>query len=232
MGSAVNVKLVDSPNSRSSETHFPSSIAGAAAPSLSSSDAMKVQETDLPGVLLLEPTTFIDHRGFFTEVFHERRWRELGLPTVWKQDNRSRSYGGVVRGLHYQLPGPQGKLISVLHGEIFDVAVDIRRGSPTFGRWFATRLNGEIPRSMWLPPGIAHGFCALSDTAEVWYKCDAFYAPGSDRGILWNDPALAIPWPVSNPVLSDKDRRLPTLEALMQDSAALPVYEMASAASA
>lgn len=185
---------------------------------------MKIQETGLPGVLIIEPTVYEDARGFFTETYNEARWREHGLPTRWVQDNRSRSRRGVLRGLHFQSGTPQGKLVSVVYGEVFDVAVDVRRGSPTFGRCYATVLTDTPARALWLPPGFAHGLCALSEIAEVSYKCDALYDPRGDRGIRWDDPALGIDWPVRDPILSPKDRDLPTLAELAREPGSLPEF--------
>lgn len=175
---------------------------------------MRIEETKLPGVLLIEPRVHEDPRGFFTETYNEARWRARGLPTHWVQDNRSRSHRGVLRGLHFQTGTPQGKLVSVVYGEVFDVALDVRRGSPTFGRWYATVLRDTPPCALWLPPGFAHGLCVLSELAEVSYKCDALYDPGGDRGVRWDDPALGIRWPVNDPILSEKDRALPKLDDL------------------
>ena len=169
---------------------------------------MNVRQTSLPGVLLLEPKIFRDERGFFTETFNTRSLAGSGVPSEFVQDNHSRSARGVVRGLHYQLRSPQGKLVHVARGRIFDVAVDIRLGSPQFGAWFGTELDDENLASLWIPPGFAHGFCVLSDVADVIYKCTTLYDPADDRGILWNDPAVAIEWPVESPIVSLKDSRL------------------------
>jgi dTDP-4-dehydrorhamnose 3,5-epimerase len=172
---------------------------------------VKVVETTLPGVLIVEPRVFRDGRGFFMETFNAERYAACGLPTEFRQDNHSRSTRGVLRGLHYQLHRPQGKLVSVVRGRVFDVAVDIRRGSPTFGRWFGTELSDEAPRAVWIPPGFAHGFCTLSEVADFVYKCTDVYVPEHDRGILWSDPSIGIDWPVGDPLLSDRDRALPLL---------------------
>ena len=166
---------------------------------------MKVQETSLPGVLIIEPQVFRDSRGFFLETFSTQKLKGSGIPETFVQDNHSRSTRGVVRGLHYQLDNPQGKLVHVARGRIFDVAVDIRRGSPTFAKWFGTELDDENLNSMWIPEGFAHGFCVLSDIADVTYKCTAPYVAEDDRGILWNDPSIGIDWPVENASLSPKD---------------------------
>jgi dTDP-4-dehydrorhamnose 3,5-epimerase len=169
---------------------------------------MNIRETPLPGVLLLEPKVFRDERGFFIETFNMRSLVGSGVAAEFVQDNHSRSTRGVVRGLHYQLRSPQGKLVHVVRGRIFDVAVDIRLGSPHFGEWFGTELDDENLASLWIPPGFAHGFCVLSDVADVIYKCTTLYDPADDRGILWNDPAVGIEWPVESPIVSLKDSRL------------------------
>ena len=182
---------------------------------------MKIHETSLPDVLLLEPRVFRDERGFFLETFNAARFAEHGLPTEFVQDNHSRSARGVLRGLHYQRRHPQGKLVSVVRGEIWDVAVDIREGSPSFGRSFAITLDEDSRRLLWIPPGFAHGFCVLSDGADVLYKCTTLYDAADDRGIRWNDPALSIDWPIADPILSAKDRALPSLA---EAAGALPAW--------
>ena len=182
---------------------------------------MKVIGTSLPGVLVIEPRIFRDDRGFFLESFNAERFAAHGLPTAFRQDNHSHSIRGVLRGLHYQLRRPQGKLVSVLRGRVFDVAVDIRRGSPTFGKWHGEILSSEEPRSLWIPPGFAHGFCTLSDVADFVYKCTDVYDADDDRGVLWSDPAIGIDWPIDAPVLSTKDHRLPALSTLRDE---LPEY--------
>lgn len=190
---------------------------------------MKIEKTDLPGLLIIEPRAFEDERGFFTETYNEARWHALGLPTRWVQDNRSRSRRGVLRGLHFQAGSPQGKLVSVVYGEVYDVALDVRRGSPTFGTWYAAVLGDSPPKALWLPPGFAHGLLALSDVAEVSYKCDTLYDSSSDRGVRWDDPALGIPWPERAPILSAKDRALPLLEELVTMRDVLPAYDLTKA---
>ena len=169
---------------------------------------MKVVPTAIPGVLILEPVVFEDHRGFFLESYNQRAFGEAtGLDVEFVQDNHSRSAKGVLRGLHYQIRQPQGKLIRVTAGEIFDVAVDLRRGSPTFGKWEGFALSAESKRMVWIPSGFAHGFLVLSEHADVQYKTTDFYATGHERTIAWNDPDLAIAWPlVGEPLLADKDR--------------------------
>lgn len=169
---------------------------------------MQIFPTTIPDVLILEPNVFGDDRGFFFESFNERTWRErTGLDVRFVQHNHSRSAGGVLRGLHYQIQQPQGKLVRVTTGEVFDVAVDLRRSSPSFGQWFGTLLSAENKRQMWVPPGFAHGFCVTSDVAEFLYLTTEYYAPDHERCIRWNDPDLAIAWPLAvEPNVSAKDR--------------------------
>jgi len=166
---------------------------------------VKFIETSLPGVLLIEPTVFSDERGFFMETYHLDRFRERGIEAAFVQDNHSRSARGVLRGLHYQEPNPQGKLVRCTRGSLFDVAVDIREGSPTFAKWVGVELSESNRRMLWVPPGFAHGFCALAEEADLVYKCTALYEREHDRAILWNDPEIAIAWPLSTPLLSPKD---------------------------
>jgi dTDP-4-dehydrorhamnose 3,5-epimerase len=173
---------------------------------------MKVIETALPGVLVIEPQVFGDARGFFYESYNEARFRDAGIDARFVQSNVSRSAKGVLRGLHYQWPHPQGKFVSVLEGEVFDVAVDIRRGSPHFGQWFGAMLTAENKRHMWIPEGFAHGFCVVSDYATFNYQCTALYDAKADAGVLWNDPAIGIDWPIAEPQLSDKDLKAPLLK--------------------
>lgn len=170
---------------------------------------MKLITTTIPDVLLIEPKVFGDERGFFFESFNERTWHDLtGLDVRFVQHNHSRSQGGVLRGLHYQIQQPQGKLVRVISGEVFDVAVDIRKSSATFGQWFGTRLSAENKLQMWVPPGFAHGFCVTSETAEFLYLTTDFWAPDYERCIAWNDPDLAITWPLDRePVVSAKDNQ-------------------------
>lgn len=172
---------------------------------------MNVLPTALPGVLIVEPQVWRDPRGYFFEVYHARKFAEKGLPGEFVQDNESFSQKGTVRGLHSQVSKPQGKLVRVTRGAVLDVAVDIRRGSPTFGRWVAVELSAENFRQLYVPPGFAHGFSVLSETAQMAYKCTELYAPEDEIGILWNDPALGIDWRVKDPVLSKKDAVYPTL---------------------
>jgi dTDP-4-dehydrorhamnose 3,5-epimerase len=167
---------------------------------------MRVTPTRLPDVLLIEPRVFGDARGFFFESWNEREFERAGIRAKFVQDNHSRSEKGVLRGLHYQIRQPQGKLVRVTEGEIFDVAVDIRRSSSTFGKWEGVRLSAQSKSMLWIPVGFAHGFCVLSDFAEVFYKATDFYAPEHERCILWNDPELKIDWPLSGaPLISPKD---------------------------
>ncbi len=172
---------------------------------------MMVRKTQLDGVLVVEPLVFRDERGFFMETFNIEDLDGSGIPAVFVQDNHSRSVAGVVRGLHYQQRNPQGKLVHVARGTIFDVAVDIRPGSPSFGKWYGIELSDENLWSLWIPPGFAHGFAVLSDVADVIYKCTALYDADDDRGILWNDPDIGIAWPVPSPMVSAKDAQLGTL---------------------
>ncbi len=183
---------------------------------------MKVIETDLPGCVVIEPAVFGDDRGFFFETWNADRYGEHGLPTKFVQSNVSSSARGVLRGLHYQWPNPQGKLVSVLEGEVYDVAVDIRRGSPHFGRWTAVVLSAENKRQLWIPEGFAHGFAVLSERALFSYLCTAQYDKAADAGVRWNDAAIGIDWPVSEPLLSDKDAKAPFLGDVAADR--LPPY--------
>jgi dTDP-4-dehydrorhamnose 3,5-epimerase len=176
---------------------------------------LKVERASIPDVLLLEPKVFGDARGFFFESYNRRSFAAAtGLDVEFVQDNQSRSRRNVLRGLHYQVRQAQGKLVRVASGEIWDVAVDLRRSSPSFGRWVGAKLDAESHRMMWIPPGFAHGFIALSEQADVLYKATDYYAPEHERTLLWNDPALAISWPLAGePVLADKDRRGTPLSA-------------------
>lgn len=184
---------------------------------------MNVIETKLPGVLVIEPDVFGDARGFFMESFNDRRYAEAGIPEHFVQDNLSYSARGVLRGLHFQNPKPQGKLVSVLEGEVFDVAVDIRVGSPTFGEWTGVRLSSENRRQFWVPPDFAHGFVVTSEAALFFYKCTGYYAPECEGTVLWNDPEIEIKWPIESPTLSEKDRAAAPLSGMPEGS--LPRYE-------
>jgi dTDP-4-dehydrorhamnose 3,5-epimerase len=182
---------------------------------------LEIRATELPGVLLITPTVFRDDRGFFLESFNEATFAEAGLDAQFVQDNHSRSAKGVLRGLHYQLQHPQGKLVRVVRGKIFDVAVDIRRGSATFGKWVGVTLDDNELRALWIPAGFAHGFCALSDGVDVIYKCTDFYTPRDERGVVWNDTLLGIRWPIENPIVNAKDQSYPPLR---KDSPDLPAF--------
>jgi dTDP-4-dehydrorhamnose 3,5-epimerase len=166
---------------------------------------MKFLPTQLPGVLLVEPDVYRDQRGWFVETYHVQKYQEAGILLPFVQDNCSSSVHGTLRGLHLQMTRPQGKLIRVIRGEIFDVAVDVRRGSPTFASWVGVNLSGQDFKQIYIPPGFAHGFCVLSDVAEVEYKCTDVYAPGGEVTIRWDDPRIAIQWPIERPLLSTKD---------------------------
>jgi dTDP-4-dehydrorhamnose 3,5-epimerase len=172
---------------------------------------MKFLPTDLPGVTLIEPDVYRDSRGFFLETYHERKYAEGGIPGPFVQDNHSFSTRGTLRGLHAQRTNPQGKLVRAVEGEMFDVAVDIRRGSPTFGDWVGIVLSGENFRQLWVPPGFAHGFCVLSERVHVEYKCTGFYDASDELKIAWNDPFIGIDWPIVAPLLSPKDAAAPGL---------------------
>jgi len=176
---------------------------------------MQIVETALPGVLIIEPRVFGDARGFFLESWNRQSFADAGLHLDFVQDNHSRSARGVLRGLHYQLENPQGKLVRVTQGAVFDVAVDIRRSSPHFGRWVGVELSAENHRMLWVPPGFAHGFLVLSETADFLYKCTSLYHPPSDRCIRWDDPEIGIVWPDVGvaPLLSGKDAVAPQLAA-------------------
>ncbi len=184
---------------------------------------MKVIPTALSGVVIIEPKVFGDARGFFLETWNAPRYEAAGMPGNFIQDNLSSSRAGVLRGLHYQKPFAQAKLLSVVDGEIFDVAVDIRRGSPDFGRWVGVMLSGENRRQLYVPPGFAHGFCVVSDTALVMYKCTEVYVSEADRAVRWDDPRIDIAWPIPDPAVSEKDGRAPVLDAIAVED--LPVYE-------
>lgn len=184
---------------------------------------MNVIKTEIEGLFIIEPKIFGDARGYFLESYNRKRYEDLGITGEFVQDNLSFSSRGVLRGLHYQLPLAQGKLVSVPMGEVFDVAVDIRRGSPTFGRWFGLTLNCENKRQLWVPPGLAHGFVVLSETALFSYKCTEYYAPEHERCIHWNDPEIGIKWPLTDGIkLSAKDQAGVRLADM--DLAHLPIF--------
>jgi dTDP-4-dehydrorhamnose 3,5-epimerase len=183
---------------------------------------MKVSPTEHPEVLLIELDVFRDGRGFFMETFHAEKFRQHGLPVAFVQDNHSRSAHGVLRGLHYQLEHPQGKLVRAATGEIYDVAVDIRKGSPNFGKWAGAVLSEENSHQLYIPPGFAHGYCVLSEQADFMYKCTGLYSPGDEYGIAWDDPDIGIQWPEMDYLLSDKDKNCPGLN---DNQAKLPIYK-------
>lgn len=182
---------------------------------------MRFLRTELDGMIVVEPDVFRDERGFFLETYHARKFAEGGIPAVFVQDNHSMSKRGTLRGLHAQRRRAQGKLVRVVRGEIYDVAVDIRLGSPTFKKWAGVVLSAENYREVYVPPGFAHGFCVTSDVAEVIYKCTDLYDPADEFGIAWNDPEIAIRWPVENPIISEKDSRAPRIAEI---AATLPKY--------
>jgi dTDP-4-dehydrorhamnose 3,5-epimerase len=183
---------------------------------------VSIVRTELPEVLVIEPRVFRDQRGFLLETYHAERYRALGIERPFVQDNHSRSVAGTIRGLHLQVSRPQAKLIRVIAGAVFDVAVDVRRGSPTFGQWVAVELTADNFKQCYIPEGFAHGFAVLSPHAEIEYKCTAFYDPASEVGIAWDDPAIGIAWPLDRPpILSERDRAHPTLAAQMDR---LPLY--------
>ena len=182
---------------------------------------MKITPSSLPEVLIIDPDVFGDARGFFMETWHAQKYAEHGLNAEFVQDNHSRSRKGVLRGLHYQRKHTQGKLVRVINGSVFDVAVDIRRGSPRFGQWVGVELNGENHRQLYVPPGFAHGFCVLSESVDFLYKCTDIYAPEYEEGILWNDPDIGIRWPDMDFVLSDKDVKNDLLKEMSEK---LPLY--------
>ncbi len=173
---------------------------------------MKINKTHLEGVLHIEPKVFGDARGFFLETYNKQRYMDAGFPDVdFVQDNHSKSSRGVLRGLHFQVNNPQGKLVQVATGSVFDVVVDIRKGSPTFGQWYGCVLSEENHHQLWVPPKFAHGFCVLSETADFLYKCTDYYQPNDESGLLWNDAKVGIDWPLKDPLLSEKDSALLSL---------------------
>jgi dTDP-4-dehydrorhamnose 3,5-epimerase len=184
---------------------------------------MQITQTSLPGVLIIEPRVFPDGRGFFFETYQRERYSRQGISNEFVQDNLSYSIKNTLRGLHYQLPHSQAKLVQVLSGEAFDVAVDIRAGSPTFGQWMGAVLSSENKKQLFIPKGFAHGFCVLSDTVLFSYKCDDYYAPDCEKGILWSDPDIGIEWAVLTPLLSEKDCKFPYLKDIAKTS--LPFYD-------
>jgi dTDP-4-dehydrorhamnose 3,5-epimerase len=179
---------------------------------------MNIKETNLPGVLILEPKVFSDDRGYFLETWNSTRYEQAGIPGPFVQDNISFSKKGILRGLHFQYPQSQGKLIQVLSGEVLDVIVDIRVGSPTYGQWFGEVLSESNHRQIYVPPGFAHGYCVTSETALFSYKCTDFYNPATEHGIIWNDPDIGIEWPIAQPILSPKDAVYPRLKDLKPEN--------------
>ncbi|HEX7180949.1 MAG TPA: dTDP-4-dehydrorhamnose 3,5-epimerase [Thermoanaerobaculia bacterium] len=177
---------------------------------------MEFQRLNLEKVILVKPDVWRDERGFFLETYHLEKYRDGGLPEAFVQDNHSFSVKGILRGLHAQVRHPQGKLVRAILGEIFDVAVDIRPGSPTFGKWVGEILSGDNFYQLYIPPGFAHGFCVLSETAHVQYKCTELYRRDDEIGIVWDDPDIGIDWPVRDPILNDKDRNAPRLAEIVQ----------------
>lgn len=173
---------------------------------------MQITQTNLPGVLVIEPKVFKDARGFFLETFQAERYRAAGINASFVQDNHSRSQKGVLRGLHFQKTKPQGKLINVSRGAVYDVAADINPESLTFGQYFGIELSDANHTQLWIPPGYAHGFCVLSDFADFHYRCTEYYDPRDEAGVLWNDPQINIDWPTKSPLLSEKDQQLPLLK--------------------
>jgi dTDP-4-dehydrorhamnose 3,5-epimerase len=184
---------------------------------------MNVTPLEIPEILLVEPQVLGDERGYFVETFHAERYAKAGIDGRFVQDNMSRSRRGTLRGLHLQFPNSQGKLVYVVEGTVFDVAVDVRVGSPYFGKWVGVHLSSRDHRQMYIPPGFAHGFCVTSEQALFAYKCTDLYRPEYEMGVLWNDPALAIPWPISQPTISPKDQRFPPLAQI--DPARLPRWK-------
>jgi dTDP-4-dehydrorhamnose 3,5-epimerase len=184
---------------------------------------MQVIATDIEEVRIIKPQIFMDDRGYFLETFHVSRFKSAGLPDVFVQDNLSFSVKNTLRGLHFQVTHPQAKLVQVISGEIFDVAVDIRRTSPTFGRWVSVHLTEHNKRQVLIPQGFAHGFCVLSDSAHVVYKCSEFFDPDDEGGILWSDPAIGINWPITHPIVSAKDDRLPVISDIPPEKLYNPV---------
>jgi dTDP-4-dehydrorhamnose 3,5-epimerase len=183
---------------------------------------MRVTTTILAGVVVIEPEVFTDQRGFFFETYHQAKFAEAGLGAAFVQDNHSRSVRDTLRGLHFQMNFPQAKLCRVIDGTVLDVVVDIRRGSPTFRKWVGVELSAENKRAIYIPRGFAHGFLVRSSSADFLYKCDNFYHPEDERGIIWNDRTLAISWGIESPTISPKDQRFPTLSSLLPSD--LPTY--------
>lgn len=178
--------------------------------------SLKITHTPLDGIIIIEPKILCDSRGYFFEMYQQERFKELGIPP-FIQDNHSLSKANVIRGLHYQQPNPQGKLVGVTQGTVWDVVVDIRQTSANYGKWFSIILDAEHHRQMYIPPGFAHGFCVLSEVAAFYYKCTQFYDPKAEQGIAWNDPSINIDWPIKNPILSEKDQHHPLLNEISHE---------------
>lgn len=181
---------------------------------------MRIEQTGLEGLLVIEPKCFGDERGFFLENYHRPRYRDAGITEEFVQDNHSRSVGGVLRGMHFQVQRPQAQIVTVMHGRIFDVAVDLRQNSKTFKQWFGVELSDRGPRQIYMAPGFAHGFCVLSDVADLHYKVSRIYDHGDEGGLHWNDPDIGIRWPNQNPIVSARDAAFPIIAKI--DRAALP----------
>lgn len=175
---------------------------------------MKVEELKIPGMILITLKKYADNRGFFMEIYRRSIFSEFGLSSEFVQDNRSFSTKNILRGMHYQIKKPQGKLLSILRGKIFDVGVDLRKNSPTFGQWCGVELSAENPQQLFLPPGVAHGFCTLADDNEIFYKCTDYHDATDEGGLLWNDPVINIQWPITNPIINKRDNMFPTLSML------------------
>ena len=217
----MTVREAEAETRGATEREPPAAVAPAAPPG-----RLVIRELALPGVLLVEPLVHGDARGFFLETYHAEKYRAAGLGAVFVQDNHSRSAAGTLRGLHAQLARPQGKLVRCVEGEIYDVAVDVRRGSPSFGRWVGERLSAENFRQLYVPPGYAHGFCVTAGPAQVEYKCTAAYDPADEIVIAWDDPEIGIDWPAAEPLLSPRDASAPRLAGVLDR---LPLYPAAAA---
>lgn len=176
---------------------------------------MNTTKTSLEGIVIIEPDVYEDDRGFFIETYHEQRYKDAGIKDTFVQDNHSRSYKNVLRGMHFQIKNPQAQIVTLMHGNIYDVVVDIRKNSPTFADWFGVELSVNGKRQIYMPPGFAHGFIVLSDWADIHYKVSTFYNPNNESGILWNDPDICIKWPNESPILSVKDENLKCLKDIV-----------------
>ncbi len=185
--------------------------------------SVKVTESSIPGMLIIDLDRYEDKRGFFMETYERRRYKKYGLDAEFVQDNQSLSCRHTLRGMHYQIRHPQGHLVHVIRGEVFDVGLDLRRKSPTFGKWYGVNLNAEMPRQVFLPAGVAHGFCVLSKEAEIYYKCTEYYYPGDEGGVLWNDPDVGIEWPTKHGIIKRRDENFPVLKDICDDQ--LPNFQ-------